>query len=96
MDPAHRPGAAQFAQWNGATFALVRQQQDGRWRASVFPDGESHHDVGVLVATEALAKKMVERWTAVNHQRITARRRDPSFKGLGFMARKPVGTEDRS
>ncbi len=64
------PGAATFAEWNGATFALIRKMADGRWRIGVFPDGESMHAVDAMVATEALARKFVERWAEVNHQRI--------------------------
>lgn len=68
--PPSIPGAAQFAEWEGATFALVREMADGRWRAGVFPDGKSWHSVDAIVGNEALAKKFVERWAEVNHQRI--------------------------
>lgn len=73
------PGAAQFAEWDGAIFGFVRKMPDGRWRCSVFPDGKSEHGVGVWLETEVLAKKMVERWAAVNHGRIKpqARKRMP-------------------
>lgn len=90
------PGAATFAQWNGANMALVREMPDGTWRVSVFPDGDTAHDVDARVATESFARKMVERWVAVNQGRITARARDPSFKGAAFLPRKPDGTDDRS
>lgn len=94
--PPSVPGAATFAQWNGANMALVREMADGTWRASVFPDGDTAHDVDARVATESFARKMVERWLAVNHGRITAQAREPSFKGSAFMPRMPNGTEDRS
>jgi hypothetical protein len=90
------PGAATFAQWNGANVALVRKMADGTWRAAVFPDGDTCHDVDARVPTESFARKMVERWLAVNHGRITAQARDPSFKGCQFMPRKPQGEDGRS
>lgn len=89
------PGAPTFAQWNGASIGLVRNMHDGTWRSSVFPDGDTCHSVDALVPTESLARKMVERWVAVNQGRITAKARDPSFKGARFV-RKPKGADDRS
>lgn len=77
-------GAAHFAEWDGATFALVRKIADGVWRAGVFPNGKSWHSVDAYVATEALAKKFVERWAEVNHHRIApakARQRMPHEGG---------------
>jgi hypothetical protein len=94
--PPSIPGAAQFAQWNGATFGLVREMADGRWRASVFPDGQSHHDKGALAATESQAKKWVERWAQVNHTLIGPASRRQIMPHEGVKPRKPKGSDERS
>lgn len=62
--------SSSFGEWDGAFFALVREISPGRWRAAVFPDGNTAHSMDAYVATEAMAKKFVERWAEVNHQRI--------------------------
>ncbi|APG04970.1 hypothetical protein BJI69_14420 [Luteibacter rhizovicinus DSM 16549] len=94
--PPSIPGAAQFAQWDGATFGLVREMPDGRWRASVFPDGQSHHDKGALAANEALGKRWVERWAAVNHRLIKPAPGRQVMPHEGVKPRKPKGSDERS
>ena len=68
--PPISEGASSFGEWEGSFFALVREIGDGRWRAAVFPDGDTAHSMDIYVATEAQAKKFVERWAEHNHQRI--------------------------
>ena len=94
--PPNIPGAATFAEWNGATFALVRSMPDGQWRAAVYPDGESHHSVGAMVPTEAMARKFVERWAEFNHQRIAPAKGRQIMPHEGLPPRKPKGSDERS
>ncbi|WP_213947969.1 hypothetical protein [Luteibacter sp. dw_328] len=94
--PPSTPGAATFAEWNGATFALVKNMPDGKWRVGVFPDGQSHHSVGAMVATEAIARKFVECWAEVNHRRIAPAKGRQIMPPEGLKPRKPKGIEDRS
>ena len=71
--PPSVPGAAQFAYWDGAVFGYVTQTAGivDPWRIAIFPHGtDDEHTFGARVATEALARKFVERWAEHNHQRI--------------------------
>lgn len=71
--PPSVPGAAQFALWDGATFAYVTRTAfpDGRWRICIFPDGvDDGTGMEATAGNEAKAKLFVERWAAHNHVRI--------------------------
>ena len=95
--PPSCPGAAAFAQWDGFTFALVRAMPGGKWRAAVFPDGQSEHSRDGLAGSEAKARLYVERW-ARHHWptiRIAAPRTPMPHEGR-LQPRKPKGIEDRS
>jgi hypothetical protein len=94
--PPSIPGAAQFADWEGATFALVREMTDGCWRAGVFPDGHSHHSMDALAGSERQAKAWVERWAKANHHRIAAAPGRQIMPHEGLKPRKPKGSDDRS
>ncbi|HVI55492.1 MAG TPA: hypothetical protein VM621_10635 [Luteibacter sp.] len=66
-------GAPYFAEWDGVAFAYVTSTAwpVDPWRIAIFPHGvDDEHSFGARVATEALAKKFVERWAEANHQRI--------------------------
>lgn len=62
-----------FAHWNGAIFGYVTHTAwtVDPWRIAIFPHGEDDETTfGSRVATEAQARKFVERWAEHNHQRI--------------------------
>jgi len=90
------PGAARFAEGDGAKFGLVRQTVDGRWRASIFADGDTSHSKDVYLATEEQAKLAIVQWARRNHAMIrpVQRKRMPHEGEL--KPRKPKGAEDRS
>jgi hypothetical protein len=94
--PPSIPGAAQFAEWEGAIFGLVREIADGLWRVGVLPDGKSWHSIDARVASEALAKKFIERWARYNHARIAPQKGRQVMPHEGLKPRKPKDAEDRS
>ena len=62
-----------FAHWDGSMFGYVTETAwpVNPWRIAIFPHGtDDRSTFGTRVATEAQAKKYVERWAEHNHQRI--------------------------
>ena len=62
-----------FAHWDGAMFGYVTETAwpVKPWRIAIFPHGTDDAETfGTRVATEAMAKKYVERWAEHNHHRI--------------------------
>lgn len=90
------PGAPLFAEWDEAKFGLVRQAVDGRWRASIFPDGDTSHSKDVYLATEEQAKLAIVQWARRNHALIRPVQRTRMPHEGELKPRKPKGSEDRS
>lgn len=89
-------GAPLFAEWEGAKFGLVREHPDGRWRAAVFPDGDTSHSKNAFLATQEQAKLAVVQWARRNHGQIRRVQRKYLPHEGDIKPRKPKGAEDRS
>jgi hypothetical protein len=89
----HQFGAAD----NGQVFVMVRERANGGgWRISLFPDGKRDGAIERVAASEAQAKRWVERWAAnrtISYP-VPERKRMPHEGEL--KPRKPKGAEDRS
>jgi hypothetical protein len=90
------PGAPSFAEWDGATFALVRRMPGDCWRAGLFPDGRSERSMDVLAGSEARARWFVERWTAHHWRAIRTQSPRAVMPHEGLPPRKPKGSDERS
>ena len=97
--PPSVEGAAQFAYWDGALFGYVTETAwpTNPWRIAIFPHGrDDEQTFGTRVATEAQAKKFVERWAEHNRQRIAPPRGRQVMPHEGLAPRKPKGSDERS